>query len=232
LNERRLTRRQVRQLISSGARFRPDLSAAFEETFSTGYQVRHRVYELEGERFLFVFDENDHLGGKGDIYPADYMVRFAQWTARVREDHRLDRASSVTHWHHYSRLKLALTANIGPLIEELRARMARSADELDGSYRSLDLVSAHVEDIGIEQVWDELYDHLVAYVGEVMRARIDGRWEIRTENGPPFFPYLVGAKHDPVMPINVVWEELSGLDAVNLRAAAANEVRRKRKVGW
>jgi hypothetical protein len=31
------------------------------------------------------------------------------------------------------------------------------------------------------------------------------------------------------MPINVVWEQLSGLDRVNLRAAAANEVRRKRK---
>jgi len=32
-----------------------------------------------------------------------------------------------------------------------------------------------------------------------------------------------------VMPINVVWQELSGLDPANLRAAAANEVRRKRK---
>jgi hypothetical protein len=31
------------------------------------------------------------------------------------------------------------------------------------------------------------------------------------------------------MPINVVWQELSGFAPVNLRTAAANEVRRKRK---
>jgi hypothetical protein len=44
------------------------------------------------------------------------------------------------------------------------------------------------------------------------------------------YPYLVGAKYDPTMPINVVWEVLSDLGPVNLRAAAANEVRRKRKL--
>jgi hypothetical protein len=32
------------------------------------------------------------------------------------------------------------------------------------------------------------------------------------------------------MPINVVWQELSGLAPVNLRTAAANEVRRTRKL--
>src|SRR5262249_22033009 len=58
--------------------------------------------------------------------------------------------------------------------------------------------------------------------------RIHGRWEIRTEHRHSF-PYLVGAKHDSVMPINVVWGELSGYAPVNLRVAAANEVRSKRK---
>jgi hypothetical protein len=43
------------------------------------------------------------------------------------------------------------------------------------------------------------------------------------------YPYLVGAKYDPVMPINVVWQELSGYAPVNFRSGAANEVRRKRK---
>src|SRR5262245_25905057 len=32
------------------------------------------------------------------------------------------------------------------------------------------------------------------------------------------------------MPISVVWQQLSGLEPVNLRAAAANEVRRTRKL--
>jgi hypothetical protein len=38
LNERRLTRRQVQELIASGATPRPDLAAAFEQKFSTGHK--------------------------------------------------------------------------------------------------------------------------------------------------------------------------------------------------
>jgi hypothetical protein len=71
LNERRLTRRQVQALISSGARPRPDLSAQLEQTFATGYKERPLVYELEGNRYLYVFDELWGQGGKGDIYAAD-----------------------------------------------------------------------------------------------------------------------------------------------------------------
>jgi len=114
------------------------------------------------------------------------------------------------------------------LVAQLRSAMSRTADDLDFSYKSLDVVSAYVEGIGVERAQQELYDHLVAYVGEVLRARIHGRWEIRGDYPHPY-PHLVGAKHDPTMPINVVWQELSGFAPVNLRTAAANEVRRKRK---
>ena len=114
------------------------------------------------------------------------------------------------------------------LVAQLRSAMSRTADDLDFSYKSLDVVSAYVEGIGVERAQRELYDHLVAYVGEVLRARIHGRWEIRGDYPHPY-PHLVGAKHDPTMPINVVWQELSGFAPVNLRTAAANEVRRKRK---
>ena len=107
--------------------------------------------------------------------------------------------------------------------------MSQTTDELDFSYQSLDVVSAYVEDIGVERARQEIYDHLVAYVGEVLRLRIRGHWEVNNNSPWQPYPYLVGTMHDPVMPINVVWQELSGLDPVNLRAAAANEVRRKRK---
>jgi hypothetical protein len=59
LNERRLTRRQVQELIASDARPRPDLAAAFEQTFSTGCKDQPLVYELDGERYLLVFDPAD-----------------------------------------------------------------------------------------------------------------------------------------------------------------------------
>jgi hypothetical protein len=226
LNERRLTRRQVQALISAGARPRPDLSKELEQTFASGCKERPLVFELEGDRYLFVFDEHDpSLGGKGDIYRADVFLRFVRWTARVRENSAQGLGNSVSHWAHYSPLKHRLISNIDTLIEQLRSTMSR--DDLDLSYKSLDIVSEFVEGIGVERAQKELYDHLVAYVGEVLRLHIHGRWEDNREVDPPY-PYLLGVQHSATMPINVVWQELSGLHPVNLRAAAANEVRRTR----
>jgi hypothetical protein len=223
LNERRLTKRQVQELIASGAQLRPDLTAALDEAV-----LQSHAYELPGDRFLLVFGEISGLGGKGDIYAGDDFRRFVRWTAKVDEDARHGRQSSISHWAYYSQFKDRLISNIDALVAQLRSTMSRTPDDLDLSYESLDLVSEYIEGIGIERAQQELYDHLVAYVGEVLRLRIRGRWEIRADHRQPH-PYLVEAKYDPVMPINVVWEQLSGLASVNLRAAAANEVRRKRK---
>ena len=224
LNKRRLTKRQVKELISSGARPRPDLSVVLEPTL-----LQPRVYELGGERYLLVFGETiAELAGKGDIYAADDFHRFVRWTARVDEDARHGRQSSIGHWTYYSALKDQLVANIDTLVAQLGWTMSQTTDELDFSYQSLDALSAYVEEIGAERAEREIYDHLVAYVGEVLRLRIHGHWEVNTSDWQPH-PYLVGAMHDPTMPINVVWEQLSGLAPVNLRVAAANEVRRKRK---
>jgi hypothetical protein len=224
LNQRRLTKRQVKELISSGARPRPDLSVALEPT-----SLQPRVYELEGERYLLVFGETfAGLAGKGDIYRADVFHRFVRWVAKVEEDAKHGRQSAVVHWACYSAHKHRLMENIDALIGQLRSTMSKTKDDLDFSYQSLDAVSAYVEGIGIEPAEREIYDHLVAYVGEVLRLRIQGHWAVNNRDRQPH-PYLMGAMHDPVMPINVVAGELSGLAPVNLRAAAANEVRRKRR---
>jgi hypothetical protein len=224
LNQRRLTKRQVKELISSGARPRPDLSLALEPT-----SLQPRVYELEGERYLLVFGETiAGLAGKGDIYGADAFHRFVRWVAKAEEDTRHGRQSAVGHWAHYSAHKHHLTENIDELVGQLRSTISKTKDELDFSYRSLDAVSAYVEGIGIERAEREIYDHLVAYVGEVLRLRIQGHWAVNNHDRQPY-PYLVGAMHDPVMPINVVQQEFSGLAPVNLRLAAANEVRSRRK---
>jgi hypothetical protein len=168
------------------------------------------------------------LAGKGDIYAGDDFRRFVRWSAKIDEDARHGRQSSVSDWAYYSQLKDRLIANVDALVAQLRSTMSRSPDDLDLSYGSLDLVSEYVEGVGIERAQQELYDQLVAYVGEVLRSPIRGRWETNTAHREPY-PHLVGAMHDPVMPINVVWGELSGYAPVNLRGAAANEVRRQRK---
>ena len=151
------------------------------------------------------------------------------WIAKVDEDAKHGRQGSVEDWAHYSALKHRLTANIDTLVAQLGSTMSQTTDELDFSYQSLDVVSAYVEGIGVGRAQHEICDQLVAYVGEVLRLRIRGHWQVNDNSPWQPYPYLVGAMHDPVMPINVVWQELSGLDPVNLRAAAANEVRRKRK---
>ena len=115
---RRLTKRQVQELISSGARPRPDLSTPFEPML-----LGVLVYELEGDRYLLVFGEQiPHLAGKGDIYAADDFRRFVRWMAKVDEDAKHGRQSSVDHWAHYSALKHRLIANIDTLVAQLRPR--------------------------------------------------------------------------------------------------------------
>jgi hypothetical protein len=224
LNERRLTRREVVALINSGAEPRADVTAALKEAV-----LQSRVYELRGDRFLLVFGASG-LAGKGDIYAGDDFRRFVRWSAKVDEDAEHGGQGSTDHWAFYSPLKDRLILSIEPLITDLRATMSRISDDLDLSYRSLDLVSEHVESICIERAQRELYDHPVAYVGEVQRARIRGRWAVRREERQPY-PYLAAPNYGPVMPINVVWHELSGYAGVNLRAGAANEIRRKRMPG-
>jgi hypothetical protein len=180
------------------------------------------VYQLAGDRYLLVFgEEASGLAGKGDIYATDDVYRLVRWRATVDEDAKQGRQSSVSHWAYYSVLKDRLIVNIDALVAELRSAMARTKDDLDFSYRSLDLVSAYVEGIGLKRAQQEIYDHLVAYVGEVLRLRIHGDWEVNRHHRHPH-PYLVGAMHDPTMPINVARGELSGLAPVNLRTAAAN----------
>src|SRR5256885_15065782 len=115
LNERRLTKRQVQELISSGARPRPDLSVALETT-----SLQPCVYELEGDRYLLVFGEQiPGLGGKGDIYAADAFRRFVGWIAKVDGDTKHGRQGSVVDWAHYSALKHTLTANIDTLVAQI-----------------------------------------------------------------------------------------------------------------
>src|SRR5262245_5568675 len=158
LNARRLTKRQVQELISSGARPRPDLSGALASTLQPLL-----VYQLAGDRYLLVFGEQaSGLAGKGDIYAADDVYRFVRWRAKVDEDAKQGRQSSVGHWVYYSVLKERLIINIDALVTELRSAKARTKDDLDFSYRSLDLVSAYVEGIGVERAQQEIYDHLVA----------------------------------------------------------------------
>lgn len=222
LNEKRLTRSQVQELINREGKLHQEYTQVLEETFTSGYVKRDLVYELSNDRFLLVFDVNDvSIPGKGDIYPKEYFLRMIRWMKKVKEDSKHNRGSSFGHWLYYSKNKLKLTEKIDYLIDELAQRLTIERAMLNFSYESLDTISEKLEKIGIDEIQQELYDNLVAYVGEVIRQRVDGYWDV---DEVPFIS--INDKWIGFYPVNVVWSQLGGLDIINLRQETANEIRR------
>ena len=227
----RLTRKQVRAIVAGGATLRPDLTECFREVYHSGKVNQPLVYELQGDRFLFVFAENDlSIPGKGDIYPGDYFRRFVRWRQRSRDD-ALWQVGSVAHWFHFSNLKATLPSSVARLTDELAKATNLSQDTLDFTYASLDSLSRYVDQLGGDAASQTMYDHLVAYIGEVIRLRTKGVWCVNASDPSTPYPYVAADLHAPIMPINVVWEQLDGLDPVDFRRAAADEVRSARAKG-
>ena len=218
INERRLTRAEVNALID-----RATLHEQYTAAIRSGRDEGNLVYELPDDRFLLVFDPDGvSIPGKGDIWPGDAMRRLVDMHAQVEIDAAAGRFGSTDDWYHYSHLKERLVDHVGGLVAELAARVDA---RLDGSYGTLDRVSAAVESMGHDRAKAELYDHLVAYVGEVMRRRVDCVWAIDSASEPPYPMLLANGRH-VLMPINVVHGEWHALRPVNLRKAAADEIRR------
>jgi hypothetical protein len=218
LNPRRLTKKQVRDLIASGAIRRKDLADRVP-------RICQDVFELPEDQFLAVLNIFG-LEGKGDIYPGEYFRRFVRWCERVDEDARHGRQSSVSHWRFYSKNDCRLIDRIDDLIGELASGLDLRPDDLDKSYPSLDVVSQRVEELGVERVQETLYDPLVAYVGEILRKRDgDALWKIDLIQ-LPHYPYVLSKTRGVLMPINVVWSSLNDIDPPRFRKETADEFRR------
>jgi hypothetical protein len=226
-NARRLTKKQVAELLTGEAIARPDLEKAFVDA-----KILLRppdIYELQDGRILQVFNKAEGgLGGKGDIYDPDYYRRFIAWAVKVGDDTAAGRNNSVSHWWHYSKLRTAIPQEAPRLLKELAEIILGPASTLDIGYAGLDRASHYIDAVGFERAQEEAYDHLVAYVGEVMRSRTRGQWTIETKGAFEPYPYIAASQHSAIMPVNVVWSELGGLNSADLRREAANEIRRAR----
>lgn len=229
LNQKRLTKKEVRYLIDTEGKLHQEYTDFFKEKYVTGYIKRDKVYELPGDRFLYVFDENDSsIPGKGDIYSKDYFLRFVKWNQRVRDDYKNNRGSSVDHWRYYSKYRAKILDHIDELVTELSGTLNLDKSKLDKSYQSLDIVSRACEAYGLDNTIKDLYDNLVIYVGEVIKERVNGHWDINKINSGGDYPYIgVDLPEVQYMTVNVVWSALSGLDDINLRKEAGDEVKRR-----
>jgi hypothetical protein len=225
LNINRLTKKQVQDLLKSEGRLHDEYTKVFKETYVTSYIKQDLVYELPNDRFLFVFDPKDSsIGGKGDIYSREYFERFLKWKERVKDDYANNREISVDHWRFYSKYQSRLIDNVENLILELADNLQIDIKLLDKSYKSLDIVSQRTELYGIDKAITELYDNLVAYVGEVVRKKVKGQWKINADFGD--FPFIdIGLNNVQYMPVNIVWDNLQGLNVVDFRKAVGNEAR-------
>ncbi|MGZ3777905.1 MAG: hypothetical protein ACXVI9_10105, partial [Mucilaginibacter sp.] len=153
-------------------------------------------------------------------------LKLVQRNQRIEQDTIYKRLSSVDHWRFYSKHKNEITDHIEPLVAELSAKSGISQKNLDTTYESLDLVSAICQRYDPEVLYQELYDNLVAYTGEVIRKRVYGNWAINENFSGGKYPYIsIGFKNIQYMPINAVWTAITGLDPIDLRKEAANEVR-------
>ncbi|MBW4684708.1 MAG: hypothetical protein KME40_06310 [Komarekiella atlantica HA4396-MV6] len=227
LNNKRLTKKQVQELIESEGKLHEEFTQFFEQTYSTGYKNQPLVYELPNDRFLFVFDPKGYsIPGKGDIFTKEYFLKYVQWTQRGREDIANNRANSVSHWRYYSKHKIEIVSKIDDLINELVEKLQITHAQLDFSYMSLDVVSKKSEAYEIDKIQTDLYDNLVAYVGEVIRHRKNGQWTINSDSSSEKYPYISAGVNGVLMPINVVWQELTDMKLIDLRKETANEIRR------
>ncbi len=243
LNSKRLTRPEVQKLVATEGRFHTEFTECFAQIYPTGYRNQPLVYELPENRFLFIFDPRETgLGGKGDIYAGEYFLQWVRSHRRYQQDLARGCYSSVTHWHYYSQYRENLILQIDFLISDLAAKLAIDPQQLDFSYSSLDIITQKAERYKApansssldydphSDLINDLYDNLVVYVGEVIRRRINGEWKISDlsmdESSPCKYPYIRKESKKVLMPINVVWQELTGMLPMNWRQETANEIRR------
>ncbi|SFQ82706.1 hypothetical protein [Hymenobacter arizonensis] len=227
LNEKRLTKKQVQALVEKEGQLHKEYTAFFQETYASGHVQRDLVYELPDDRFLYVFDQLDlSIPGKGDVYAKAYFLKWMQSVQRVRDNYANNRGSSVDHWRFYSHCQNTLIERLPELADELARVLQIDRVLLDKSYASLDLVSTACEALGLDTVFKQLYDPVVAYVGEVIRQRVNGWWELNATHYGGNYPFIsVGLDRVQYMPINVAWTAMQGMDPIDFRKEAANEVR-------
>ena len=228
LNAKRLTKKQVQILIRSEARLHEEYTKVFEVIYTPEFTKRDLVYELPGDRFLYVFDEKDVLlPGKGDIYPKEYFERFVAWVKRVNANLLNKRGNSLDHWAFYSKNKLNFISRIDELVVELARKLTINIFELDKSYSSLNLISEILKEWDIITIFEELYDSLVAYIGEVIKQRVKGGWRLNSLDTDFDYPFIsiIELKGIHYMPINVCWGVIGGIDAIDLRRGVINEIR-------
>lgn len=223
INEKRLTKQQVQELLNSGAVYDKQVSSAINKDM--GYKA-FDIYKLIDGNYLYVW--KDINPGKGDIWPKEHVEKEVEKLKRERNRPFRKGMSNVDHWYYFSKAKENFPNQISALINSLFERLGLSAKDIDYSYDSLDVLSEKLNVAGEEVVENELYDGIVAYLGEILVRKIDGKWNFEVnKNFPlPIRPMIVTSHpwiwYDPITPIFLA---LRGVEGFMLRHNLVDEIR-------
>lgn len=220
LNERRLTTKEVKQLLAEGAVLNSNVTNHYREQ-----SLSFDVYDLPDGNYLFLWKEIG-LKGKGDIWPKEYVNKEVEKIIKEKSRPHLKGLSNVEHWYYFSATKETFPENILKLVDDLFIKVNLPTSAQDFSYDSLDIISKKLNELGEDFVETNLYDNIVAYLGEILIRKINGKWGFYTPNDLRINPKIITSHKwvscDPIAPI---WYDLLDVTGFNLRKNLVSEIR-------
>lgn len=226
LNDKKIPKKEAIALASSDGILNSEYTDFLTEKFENGTCILNEVYDLPGKRILFITEVNQKRGGNGNLFTKEYFDKFVSNLKRMKDDTDKGRNSNINHWYFYSKNKQEFINKIENLKKELVIILEADSEFLNSSTKSLDYLSEKVSEYGNEKAMNEIYDNIIAYVGEVVlkNSKEAQKWEI---NKPLNIP-VISTKNDSVyfMPITIAWEELTNFERIDFRKAYGKEARK------
>lgn len=223
LNKKRLTQKETKEMIQHGA----TLDLIKNSVFNWVDFQKNEVYNLPDGNILYVHGDFGYPD-KSDIYSKEV---FEQWYLSMktkRRYHELGLGSSL-HWFlHYSNFKQSLIEHIEEAKEQLNGVLNVQKTQLDYSLNSLDIITNKVLEIGLDEKEDVLMDGVIAYIGEVIRIKIDGKWKAWEQGDlPSIFKEISWFFRDNwVFPVNIAFEAFCDPANFPLRKLVRNRLAR------
>jgi hypothetical protein len=133
-------------------------------------EARLPAYAISGDRVLLLLP-----GGYGRIYESrEELLTFVR-EGRERAGRDLVKEALPQQQR--------FVAQLEQLLQAVPDRLGIEAGALDYSEKSLAQIDRAIKKLGIERaLTSDIFPVVVAYVGEVIRRALDGRWEVREES--------------------------------------------------
>jgi hypothetical protein len=185
---------------------------------------------------LYVLDD----GGAVLVFPDRTGRHFASFND-MREEHRAmeERARKERAETDNDMLTdlLSLRSDFVVQLPQLMAALPRlidvEASTLDATESSIDAIDAAIDAAGSEPfLAGDVFQSLLAYVGEVVRRAIGGRWDLLSQDdGRTWEPDIIDAQGNRCNLLRVYKEILEHGEEGNLRAFAHHTIRTHRREG-